>query len=81
MTLDNFHFMVGQTIMYCQVIEHDVKHIYAAMHVGDFYEDLDKIKKWSLGQTVQKLKELDFNSKSHYIGTFLENLRAEGNIG
>lgn len=67
MTLDDFHFMIGQTIMYCQVIEHDVKHIYAAMHVGDFYENLDKIEKWSLGQTVQKLKELDFSIKSHYI--------------
>ena len=28
MKLDDFHFMIGQTIMYCQVIEHDVKHIY-----------------------------------------------------
>lgn len=45
----------------------DVKRIYAAMHVGDFYENLDKIEKWSLGQTVQKLKELDFSGKSHYI--------------
>ena len=67
MTLDDFHFKIGQTIMYCQVIEHDVKRIYAAMHVGDFYENLDKIEKWSLGQTVQKLKELDFSGKSHYI--------------
>lgn len=67
MTLDNFHFMIGQTIMYCQVIEHDVKRIYAAMHVGDFYDNLTKIEKWSLGQTVQKLKELDFSSKNLYI--------------
>ena len=67
MTLDDFHFMVGQTIMYCQVIEHDVKRIYAAMHIGDYYDNLDKIEKWSLGQTVQKLKELDFSSDTHYI--------------
>lgn len=67
MTLDDFHFKIGKTIMYCQAIEHDVKCIYAAMHVGDFYENLDKIEKWSLGQTVQKLKELDFSGKSHYI--------------
>ena len=67
MTLDDFHFMIGQTIMYCQVIEHDVKRIYAAMHVGDFYDNLTKIEKWSLGQTVQKLKELDFSSKNLYI--------------
>ncbi len=67
MTLDDFHFMIGQTIMCCQVIEHDVKRIYAAMHIGDFYDTLAKIEKWSLGQTVQKLKELDFSSKNRYI--------------
>lgn len=67
MTLDDFHFMLGQTIMYCQVIEHDVKRIYAAMHVGDFCENLGKIEKCSLGQTIQKLKELDFSGKSSYI--------------
>lgn len=42
MTLDDFHFTLGQTIMYCQVIEHDVKRIYAAMHIGDYYENLEK---------------------------------------
>lgn len=67
MTLDDFHFIIGQTIMYCQVIEHDVKRIYAAMHIGDYYDNLAKIEKWSLGQTVQKLKELDFSSKNRYI--------------
>ena len=67
MTLDTFHCMIGQTIMYCQVIEHDAKRIYAAMHDGDFDENLAKTEKWSLGQTVQKLKELDFSDESHYI--------------
>ncbi len=67
MTLNDFHFMIGQTIMYCQIIEHDVKRIYAAMHIGDYYETLEKIGKWSLGQTVQKLKELDFSNNNPYI--------------
>lgn len=26
MDLNQFHFLVGQTIMYCQIIEHDVNH-------------------------------------------------------
>ena len=60
MTLNDFHFMVGQTIMYCQVIEHDVKRIYAAMQFGDFYDNLDKIEKWSLGATVKELKDIDY---------------------
>lgn len=67
MTLNDFHFMLGQTIMYCQVIEHHIKRIYAAMHVGDFDDNLEKIEKWLLGQTVTKLKELDFNSDNTYI--------------
>ena len=67
MTLDDFHFILGQTIMYCQVIEHNAKRIYAAMHVGDFYDNLVNIEKWSLGQTVQKLKKLDFSGKNRYI--------------
>lgn len=67
MDLEEFHFMLGQTIMYCQVIEHDVKRIYASMLKGDYYDNLDKIEKWSLGQTVQKLKDLDFSDKKPYL--------------
>lgn len=67
MTLDNFHFMIGQTIMYCRLIEHDAKYIYAAMHIGDFYENLYNIEKWPLWKTVQKLKELDFSGENRYI--------------
>lgn len=67
MTLDRFHLLVGQTIMYCQIIEHDVKRIYAAMHVGDYYDTLDKIERWTLGQTVQELRALDHSVKDPYI--------------
>lgn len=67
MNLEEFHFMLGQTIMYYQVIEYDVKRIYAAMLKGDYYDNLDKIEKWSLGQTVQKLKDLDFSDKNPYL--------------
>lgn len=67
MDLNEFHFLVGQTIMYCQVIEHDVKRIYAAMHKGDYYENLDKVEKWTLGKCVAELKELDFSDGDSYI--------------
>ncbi|MBR2056049.1 MAG: hypothetical protein IJ978_00130 [Clostridia bacterium] len=65
--IDEFHYLIGQTLMYCQVIEHDVKYIYAAMHVGRFEDNLEEIKKYSLGQTLQKLRELDFSDKNSYI--------------
>lgn len=67
MNLENFHLLVGKTIMYCQIIEHDVKHIYAAMHKGDYYDNLDKVEKWTLGKAVQELKKMDFETKDHYI--------------
>lgn len=67
MELNEFHFLVGQTIMYCQIIEHDVKRIYAAMHKGDYYENLGKAEKWTLGTCVGKLKELDFSDNDPYI--------------
>lgn len=53
--------------MYCQVIEHDVKRIYAAMHKGDYYENLEKVEKWTLGKCVAELKELDFSDHAPYI--------------
>lgn len=67
MDLNEFHFLVGQTIMYCQVIEHDVKRIYAAMHKGDYYENLEKVEKWTLGKCVAELKKLDFSDDEPYI--------------
>lgn len=67
MDLNKFHFLVGQTIMYCQIIEHNIKRIYAAMHKGDYYDNLSKVEKWTLGKCVQELKELDFSDNEPYI--------------
>lgn len=61
MDLERFHFLIGQTIMYCQIIEHDVKRIYAAMLKGDYYENLEIVERQTLGQTLSKLKELDIS--------------------
>ncbi|CDE72827.1 unknown [Acidaminococcus sp. CAG:917] len=69
MTLENFHLILGQTIMYCQIIEHDVKMIYAAMCKGDVYDTLAMIdkNKWTLGHSVKELKKLDFSDRKPYI--------------
>ena len=57
--LDNFHLMVGETIMECQRIEHDVKLIYAGMLKGDWYENVDLVKNEALGPVLKMLEELD----------------------
>lgn len=67
MDLERFHFLIGQTIMYCQIIEHDVKRIYAAMLKGDYYENLEIVERQTLGQTLSKLKELDISDNKPYI--------------
>ena len=67
MTLDNFHFLIGQTVMYFQVIEHDVKCMCAAMSEGDYYANLNKIKRDTLGQSVLTLKELDLAGGRQYL--------------
>lgn len=69
MTLEAFQTMLGQTVMYCQVIEHDIKLIYAAMNPGDFEETFFTIlrEKWTLGQTVKRLEDLDASDGHLYL--------------
>jgi len=56
---DDYHRLVGETLMFCQAIEHDVKAIYAGMLEGDYDQNLERIKKKTLGQTLTLLKQLD----------------------
>lgn len=83
MDLSDFHFLVGQTIMYCQIIEHDVKRIYAAMHKGDYYDNLEKVEKWTLGKCVAELKKVDFSDNKPYISAsdynFLKQMKDKRN--
>ena len=57
--LDIFHRYVGEVIMCCQCIEHDVKMIYAGMRRGDFYDNLCMTRKDTLGEIVNSLERLD----------------------
>jgi len=59
--LQQFHSYVGEILMYCQCIEHDIKRIYAFMADGGVAENLAMMdqEKWTLGQTVTQLKEYD----------------------
>ena len=59
--IEDFHNLVGKVLMYCQCIEHDIKHIYAFMADGGVSDNLLKIEeeRWTLGQTVNELKQYD----------------------
>lgn len=65
-SLQQFHGYVGEIMMYCQCIEHDIKHIYAFMADGGVNQNLLMMdeERWTLGQTVTKLKEYDESWKS-----------------
>ena len=61
MELEEFHMHVGEILMYCQCIEHDVKYIYAFMADGGFKENMIRLEeeRLTLGQIVHLLKEYD----------------------
>lgn len=65
--LDNFHLIVGETIMECQRIEHDIKLIYAGMLKGDFDENLNIVKNKALGPVLVDLEKLDNSDGNPYL--------------
>ena len=53
--------------MCCQIIEGDLKWIYAFMHKGDPAETRSKVSNYTLGQIVNKLKKPDNSDGKPYI--------------
>lgn len=49
MNFDEFKILHSETIMYYQVVEHDLKLIYAYMHEGDVNDNLDRVENMTLG--------------------------------
>lgn len=66
MDLQNFHRLVGETIMFCQCIERDIKYIYSEIVKGDFNKNYDMVAERSLGSVLKKLKEQDNRDKHTY---------------
>lgn len=64
--LDSFNLKVGETIMECQRIEHDIKLIYAGMLSGDFNQNLREVKFLPLGNVLIDLETLDNGSETPY---------------
>lgn len=62
--LDTFNAVVGETLMYCQRIEHDIKVIYAAMLKGEMDGNLDLVRRETLGTVLVALENLDFSDNN-----------------
>lgn len=67
MVLEDFHRLVGETIMFCQCIEHDIKLIYSGMLRGDLDYNLNALEKKNLVETLRLLKELDNSDGKPYL--------------
>lgn len=59
MDFEEYKRLHSETIMYYQIIEHDIKYIYSFMLAGDIDEHFDKIENRTLGQMIKMLKDLD----------------------
>ena len=66
--LDNFHILVGKTILECQRVEHDVKILYATMLDGNYYDNIGKVKDKALGPVLIDLEKLDNSDKNPMVG-------------
>ena len=80
--LNKINMAVGETLMYCQRIEHDVKIIYAAMLKGDMNENINLVKRETLGTVLVALSALDnsdgnpiFGSRDYAILKQIKNAR------
>lgn len=69
LSLDEFHLLLGQTVMYCQIIEWDIKRIYCAMKRGDIVDNFEMLKseRWTLGETLVELQKLDYSDNRPYL--------------
>ena len=59
--LNEFYFLLGESLRYCQQVEHDVQMILALMQDGDKHDNLSSIKseRMTLGGTIHALGEID----------------------
>lgn len=61
MTRDKFKLIHSELIMQVQIIENNLKLIYAGMHKGNFEKNFNALEKSNLGTVIRKLKELDYS--------------------
>ena len=59
MTRDQFKLIHSELIMQVQLIENDLRLIYASMKAGVFEDNYDNLEQANLGKIIRPLKELD----------------------
>lgn len=71
MTMDfnDFKILYAETMMYYQLIEHDIKFIYSSMHKGNVAQHLESVENKTLGQMIRTPKKLDESDSKPLIST------------
>lgn len=65
--IQEFNLMLGETIMYCQTIEHDLKLLYAILCNDRLEKTMNRIDNWALGKTINELQQLDNSYNKPYL--------------
>lgn len=69
MDFNDFKILYAETMMYYQLIEHDIKFIYSFMHKGNVAQHLESVENKTLGQMIRTLKKLDESDSKPLIST------------
>lgn len=67
MTFVSFKEKYATTMMWYQLIENDIKLIFAYMREGEVEENLSDIENATLGAMIRKLEELDYSDDKPFI--------------
>lgn len=62
MVFSEFKDKYAETMMFYQIMENDIKLIYAFMRDGDPDENYERIENMTLGQAINALEALDYSS-------------------
>ncbi len=67
MDFNSFKVLYAEVMMDYQLLEHDIKYIYAFMKDGEIDDNLEEIKNFTLGEMINLLKDLDYSEEHHLI--------------
>ena len=65
---DRYKYLLGETILLYQIMENDLKLIYAGMQSGNFFKNVEMVRSTfkGLGQIIIALEELDNSDSDPY---------------
>ena len=65
---DKYKYLLGETVLLYQMMENDLKLIYAGIQDGNYFKNVESVRSTykGLGQIIMALEEMDLASESPY---------------